>query len=57
MCRRAHQAVTDRDAYNVMRDHGLLHKPRVHVANLGCAGCGEFHPKIGSLQQNFAGFW
>jgi hypothetical protein len=25
--------------------------------NLSCAGCGEFYPKIGSLQQNFAGFW
>ena len=34
MCRRAHQAVTDRDAYTIMRDHGLLHKPRVRVAEL-----------------------
>jgi putative transposase len=34
MCRRAHQAVTDRDAYTVMRDHGLLHKPRVRAAEL-----------------------
>ena len=34
MCRRAQQAVTDREAYTVMRDHGLLHKPRVRVAEL-----------------------
>jgi putative transposase len=34
MCRRAHQAVTDHDAYTVMRDYGLLHKPRVRVAEL-----------------------
>ena len=34
MCRRASQEVKDRDAYNVMRDHGLLHKPRMRVAEL-----------------------
>ena len=34
MCRRAHQVVTDRDDYTVMRNHGLLHKPRVRVAKL-----------------------
>jgi hypothetical protein len=31
MCHHAHQAMTDCDAYTVMRDHGLLHKPRSHV--------------------------
>ena len=34
MCRRASQEVKDRDAYTVMRDHGLLHKPRVRAAEL-----------------------
>jgi putative transposase len=34
MCRRAAQAVKDREAYTVMRDHGLLQKPRVRVAEL-----------------------
>jgi putative transposase len=28
------QVVTDRDTYTVMRDHGLLHKPRVRAAEL-----------------------
>jgi putative transposase len=34
MCRRAGQAVTDRDAYIVMRDHGLLQKTRARAAEL-----------------------
>jgi putative transposase len=34
MCRRADQVVKDREAYTVMRDHGLLQKPRVRVAEL-----------------------
>jgi putative transposase len=34
MCRRAGKAVTDRDAFTVMRDNGLLQKPRQRVAEL-----------------------
>ncbi|MGD0038781.1 MAG: DDE-type integrase/transposase/recombinase [Bacteroidota bacterium] len=34
MCRRAQIAVTDRQAYQVMRRHGLLHKRRSRVAEL-----------------------
>jgi putative transposase len=34
MCRRAGKAVTDREAFAVMRDHGLLQKPRERAAEL-----------------------
>jgi putative transposase len=34
MCRRAGEAVTNREAYLVMRDHRLLHKPRERSAEL-----------------------
>jgi putative transposase len=34
MCRRADHAVTDREAYIVMRDHRLLHKPRERAAEV-----------------------
>jgi putative transposase len=34
MCRRADQGVKDREAYTVMRDQGLLQKPRERVAEL-----------------------
>ena len=34
MCRRAGQRVTNRDAYRVMKVHGLLHKRRRRVAEL-----------------------
>jgi putative transposase len=34
MCRRAGKAVTDREAFTVMRDHGLLQKPRKRAAEL-----------------------
>jgi transposase InsO family protein len=34
MCRRADQAVKDREAYVVMRDHRLLQKPRERAAEL-----------------------
>ena len=34
MCRRAGQAVKDRQAYVVMRDHGLLHKPKPREAEV-----------------------
>ena len=34
MCRRAGQAVKDREAYVVMRDHGLLQKPQPRRAEL-----------------------
>ena len=34
MCRRAGQAVKDREAYVVMRDHGLLKKPQPRRAEL-----------------------
>jgi transposase InsO family protein len=34
MCRRAGQTVTNRDAYRVMKAHGLLHKRRRRVAEL-----------------------
>jgi putative transposase len=34
MCRRAGKAVTDREAFVVMRDHGLLQKPRERAAEL-----------------------
>jgi transposase InsO family protein len=34
MCRRAGKAVTDREAFAVMRDHGLLQNPRERAAQL-----------------------
>jgi transposase InsO family protein len=34
MCRRAGKAVTDREAFVVMRDHGLLQRPRERAAEL-----------------------
>lgn len=34
MCRRAGQAVNDRQAYAVMKDHGLLHKPKPREAEV-----------------------
>jgi putative transposase len=34
MCRRADQAVKDREAYVVMKDHGLLHKPKTRRAEV-----------------------
>ena len=34
MCRRDGQAVVDREAYVVMRDHGLLNKPQPRRAEL-----------------------
>jgi putative transposase len=34
MCRRAGQAVKDREAYVVMRDHGLLQKPKTRRAEV-----------------------
>ncbi len=34
MCRRAKQAVTNRDAYRVMKAHGLLHRPRAREAEV-----------------------
>lgn len=34
MCRREGSSVTDKQAYRVMKEHGLLHKPRSRVAEL-----------------------
>jgi hypothetical protein len=34
MCRHASQEAKDHDAYYVTRTHGLLHKPRLCVAEL-----------------------
>jgi len=34
MCRRAGQAVKDRQAYAVMKDHGLLHRPQTRRAEV-----------------------
>ena len=34
MCRRGGKAVTDRETFVVMRDHGLLQKPRERAAEL-----------------------